>query len=170
VGTLVQEGVPDELLLGAFALLLVAVGVAMLRPVDPETVSAAVERPGASPGRIVAVAVGVGFLTGFLGVGGGFVVVPALVLLLGVAPRAAVGTSLLVLLINAVAGLATRAVRPPDQVDPTVTVLVTIGAAGGAVVGAVVSRRLPSEVLRRSFGFLALSVAVGTTIEAVTRA
>ena len=52
-------------------------------------------------------AVGVGALTGLVGIGGGFLIVPALVLLLGVPMRAAVATSLLVIAMNAAAGLVT---------------------------------------------------------------
>ena len=58
--------------------------------------------------KIIVAATGVGLLTGFFGVGGGFVIVPALVLALGFDMPAAVGTSLLVIAINSAAALAAR--------------------------------------------------------------
>jgi len=58
--------------------------------------------------KIIAAATGVGLLTGFFGVGGGFVIVPALVLAMGIDMPAAVGTSLLVIAINSATALAAR--------------------------------------------------------------
>lgn len=63
----------------------------------------------ARPVRFAVTASAVGLLTGFFGVGGGFVVVPALTLVLGLEMPAAIGTSLLVILINSLTALGTRA-------------------------------------------------------------
>lgn len=165
-GSLLSARVPGRVLLVAFAVLLLVAGAAMVRPRRTPTGDppAATRLPRWA--ALVLVATGVGLVTGFLGVGGGFVVVPALVLLLGVPMADAVGTSLLVLLINAVAGLATRLVTPYPGVDPLVTVLVTAGAAVGAVIGARLSHRVPGDTLRRAFGALVLAVAVATAVQA----
>jgi hypothetical protein len=105
-GTRLSSSVPPDLLLGLFAGLMLAAAAAMLRrrgPAGPRG------RAGVSTVlKIIGAATGVGLLTGFFGVGGGFVVVPALVLVLGLDMPAAVGTSLLVISINSAAALAAR--------------------------------------------------------------
>lgn len=170
VGSLLSAAVPGQVLLVAFTALLVVAGVAMVRP----RAASADQRPSHSRlprwAALLLVATGVGLVTGFLGVGGGFLVVPALVLMLGVPMSQAVGTSLLVLLINAAAGLVTRLVAPFPGVDVLATVLVTSGAAVGAVVGARLSARVPAETLRRVFGGLVLVVAVATAVQAARAA
>jgi uncharacterized membrane protein YfcA len=84
------RGLPPELLMTAFAVLMLAIGLLMLlRPVP--------QRPAGAPvtaWKVVAGGVAVGALTGLLGVGGGFLIVPALVMLVGLPIREAVGTSL----------------------------------------------------------------------------
>ncbi|MGF1664095.1 MAG: TSUP family transporter [Kineosporiaceae bacterium] len=167
-GSLLSAAVPGQVLLIVFAGLLVVAGVTMLRP-RREAPPGPPPRTRRLPVRVavVLVAAGIGLVTGFLGVGGGFLVVPALVLLLGVPMNRAVGTSLLVLLVNALAGLGTRLVVPFPGVDLTVTLLVTAGAAVGAVAGALVSHRLPATALRRLFGGLVLAVAVATLVQAL---
>ena len=107
---------------------------------------------------IVPVALGVGLLTGVVGIGGGFLVVPALVLLARVPMRDAVGTSLLVIAMNAASGFVGYV--------GTVTIdwLFLAGFTGvaitGALLGASWTRRLPQAVLVRAFAVL-LFVAGG---------
>jgi uncharacterized protein len=104
-------------------------------------------------GVIAASAVGVGVLTGLVGVGGGFMIVPALVLLGGVPMKHAVGTSLLVIAMNSAAGVAGYW----GKVDVRWEVLgmFTAVAIAGILAGTRLSRRVPQEVLRRGFaGFL----------------
>ena len=132
-GTRLSSSVPPGLLLSLFAGLMLAAAAAMLRrrgtagrrePAagsPPVSVQASGRQPAWRPGgstvlrrvlKIIAAATGVGLLTGFFGVGGGFVIVPALVLVLGFDMPAAVGTSLLVIAINSAAALAARLRRP----------------------------------------------------------
>ncbi|HXV93877.1 MAG TPA: sulfite exporter TauE/SafE family protein [Pseudonocardia sp.] len=108
--------------------------------------------------RTVAVGVVAGFLTGFLGVGGGFVLVPAMVIALGLPVPAAIGTSLLVIVLNSATALVSRAGRV--DVDWSVVGPFTAAALVATLVGARVSRRLPSTTLSRAFGALLLAVAV----------
>ncbi|NUQ96424.1 MAG: sulfite exporter TauE/SafE family protein, partial [Streptomyces sp.] len=112
----------------------------------------------ARPGRAAAAGAGLGAVTGVLGVGGGFLAVPALVGVLGLRMRAAVGTSLLVITLNSVAALALRA-GTADGLDWAV-----IGPfAGAAVLGAWDGRRLATKVsgqaLQRIFALVLLGVA-----------
>ena len=110
---------------------------------------------------LVGTATGVGLLTGFFGVGGGFVVVPALVLLLRLPMAGAVGTSLLVVTVNSGTALATRLAHGV-ALDWPVVWLFTAGAVAGGLVGAAFSRRLPDRALSRAFAVLLVLVAAVT--------
>lgn len=100
----------------------------------------------------------VGLLTGFFGVGGGFVIVPALTLLLGFPMRVAVGTSLLVITLIALAGFAAHARLAP--LDLRVLSFLIAGAIVGMLAGRQVSRALSPTLLTRSFAVVAWAVAV----------
>jgi uncharacterized membrane protein YfcA len=108
--------------------------------------------------KVLVAGVAVGTLTGFLGVGGGFLVVPALVLALGLPMPAAVGTSLLVIAVNSLAAFAVRMAHGV-ALDWPPLILLTVAAVAGSVAG----RRLAGRVdaRRLGFGFVALLVAVG---------
>ncbi|GAA4769552.1 sulfite exporter TauE/SafE family protein [Actinomycetospora chibensis] len=99
----------------------------------------------------------VGFATGLFGVGGGFLVVPALVLLLGWEMPAAVATSLLVIVINCVASLGARVAT--EAFDWRIIVPVTAAAVVGTLIGKMSADRLSSTVLTRAFAVLLLLVA-----------
>lgn len=122
-------------------------------------------RAGAGHGRLVVAGLGVGFLTGFLGVGGGFVIVPVLVVLLGFTMPVAVGTSLLVIALNSVVALAARAAD--GTFVWSVIVPFTVAAIFGSFAGKRVSDRVPASSLTRSFAGLLLAVAAYVGIQAV---
>ena len=104
VGTWANQAVSETVLLTSFATLLLVVAAKMLASRDTEP-----HGDGrVHPWRVLLSGTGVGLLTGFLGVGGGFVVVPALVLSLGFRMPTAVGTSLVVILVNAGVSLVAR--------------------------------------------------------------
>jgi uncharacterized membrane protein YfcA len=166
-GAAVNRLLPDRVLLGAFAVLMLVVGAMLLRG-RPEP-RGACEVPG---GRInwcaclpkaLAVGAGVGFLTGLLGVGGGFVIVPALAWLLGLPIPAAIGTSLVILGINSLAGLAAHLGRL--QVDLAVAGVFLAVAAVAALAAARIAGRLPERLLRRGFAALVLVVAVFVAVQ-----
>jgi len=108
--------------------------------------------------KSLAAGFGVGVLTGFLGVGGGFLIVPALVMFGGLAMKEAIGTSLFVIFLNCVAGLIGHASQ--NHFDWSLTVLVIILAVGGAVFGTIFSNRLAANRLQRMFAYLVLAVSV----------
>jgi uncharacterized membrane protein YfcA len=109
-------------------------------------------------GPFVATAVGVGLLTGFFGVGGGFLIVPALVLVLRLPMPIAIGTSLPIIAINSGTALAGH-LAAGRQIDLPVTVLFTAGAIAGALLGGAFSTRLPAVALARAFALLVLALA-----------
>jgi len=116
----------------------------------------------------VAIGVATGLAGGLLGVGGGFVMVPAMVTLLKTPQREANGTSLAVIVPVAIVG-ATVLGRG-HQVDLEVGIALAIGAVAGALVGAGLTRRLSDTGLRRAFGIIALTVAVVMIADGVIRA
>jgi uncharacterized membrane protein YfcA len=154
LGGLVAARLPDSVLTAAFALVALVAAVRMLRP----RLSPADPARALRPGRAAAAGAGLGAVTGVLGVGGGFLAVPALVNVLGLRMRTAVGTSLLVITINSVAALALRA-GTADGIDWAV-----VGPfVGAAVLGAWDGRRLSTKVsgqaLQRIFACALLGVA-----------
>lgn len=101
---------------------------------------------------------GVGVLTGFLGVGGGFLVVPALVLLAGLPMHLAIGTSLLVIAINSAAGFLGH--LGEGHLRISLTVAFTTMAVAGTFVGERFARRVPAQKLRQGFAYFVILVAV----------
>jgi len=108
--------------------------------------------------KIIAAATGVGLLTGFFGAGGGFVIVPALVLALGFDMPAAVGTSLLVIAINSAAALAVR-LGGPVALDWPLLGVFTAAALAGALAGNRLASRVDPARLGTAFTVLLIAVA-----------
>jgi len=106
---------------------------------------------------IAAVGFGVGMLTGIVGIGGGFLIVPALVVLGGVPMKQAIGTSLLVIAMNAASGFAGYA--GTVAVDWRVMGLVTIVAVAGILVGTRLVRHVSAAQLKRGFAVFLFAVA-----------
>ena len=116
--------------------------------------------------KVLVSATVVGLLTGFLGVGGGFLVVPALLVALALPMQYAVGTSLVVISITSASALAVRAgsgVAP----DWAPVIVLTVASAVAAVVGARVAAKISTDHLQRAFTVLVLGVAVYTAVQAV---
>ncbi|MEQ1622719.1 MAG: sulfite exporter TauE/SafE family protein [Methylococcales bacterium] len=108
----------------------------------------------------------VGALTGMVGVGGGFLIVPALTLLVGLPMQGAVGTSLLVIVMNAVAGLAGYSQHV--ELDLNLTLIVAGGAVIGSAFGGLLSVHVKPESLRRSFGLMVVLVAAYVLYQTVS--
>ncbi len=191
VGARAAGAVPEPVLLAGFAcLLLLVAGVMTVRQVrarrrrsgSPEdatesTRRAALDDPiiSFSPTfacqcpralKVLVTATAVGLLTGFFGVGGGFLVVPALILALGLPMQFAAGTSLVVISVTSAAALLVRAgsgVAP----DWRLVGLLTAAAVTGAYLGARAARRLDTDRLQAAFTVLVLCVAGYTAWQAL---
>ena len=153
-GALAHALVPDRVAVGLFSVVLVAAAARMLwgAPQPKEDGDAHRLR------TLVPLGVGVGLLTGFLGVGGGFVILPALTLVARLPLKAAVGTSLAIIGLTSVSGAAGYAAKGLVSAD----LLLSVG--GGAMLGAVggvpLASVLPEKPLRYGFAFLAATVAL----------
>jgi len=112
---------------------------------------------------LVALGLVSGLLAGLFGVGGGIVIVPALVSLFGLDIKQAVGTSLAVILPTAVMGSATHFKH--GNVRLVEACLVAVGAVVSAVIGATLVQRLPGASLKRLFAILLIAVAVKMLVE-----
>lgn len=99
---------------------------------------------------IVVAGIPIGLLSGLLGVGGGLVMVPFMVLALGRSQHVAQGTSLLVIVPTAVAGMI--ALRKRGYVSFKHAALIALGGIGSAFLGAAVALELAPEVLEKTFG------------------
>lgn len=148
------------LLLAAFVAVMALTGLMMLRPrPEPET------PPAPHPMKLMLSALAVGLVTGLVGAGGGFVVVPALVLAGGLPMRTAIGTSLLVIALQSGAGFAGH--LDHVQLDWQLLGWVTGSALVGSVVGARLARWVNPASLRRNFAFFVLGMATFMGIQLV---
>ncbi|GAB88596.1 sulfite exporter TauE/SafE family protein, partial [Gordonia rhizosphera] len=185
-GTAIGRHVPSDATLTAFAVLMVVVATTLLvrtrsrtRP-QPEKVPSLVPaggdpvvtpdedvepvdddirmvHPAKAALRIVVAGLGIGLLTGFFGVGGGFVIVPALILFLGYSMPVAVGTSLLVITINSAVALGSRIGDAP--LDWSIIAPVAIAAIAGSFLGKRVAQRFSDTAMTRAFGVMLIVVA-----------
>jgi len=147
--------VNPTLQLAVFVVMMVLASVSMIRKSTP----AVGEHPHAYGGwwAIALEGLGVGLLTGFVGIGGGFLVIPALVLLGGTPMKEAIGTSLVILALKAITGFAGYLGHVPIQWG---LLLGFTGAATiGILLGAYLNRFIPAKHLEKGFSYFVLAVA-----------
>lgn len=183
LGSRLSAGIAPSALLAGFSVLMLVAAAAMFvrarRQGAPAYASAGApaprredEPPGAGVSSrtsrpnllvMVATASGVGLLTGFFGVGGGFVVVPALVLVMGFDMADAVATSLLVIAINSGAALVAR-FGTPIHVDWTLVAVFTAAAIGASVLGSRVAGLVEPRRIALAFSALLVAIALYTLV------
>jgi hypothetical protein len=145
--------IPGRALMIMFGLMMAITAIAMLR--KPREVE---PRTGDIPvAKVILEGIVVGVVTGLVGAGGGFLVVPALVLLGGLSMPAAVGTSLVVIAMKSFAGLAGHLQHV--SIDWRITLAVTAAAVIGSVIGGNFVGRIPPAKLRRGFGVFIIAMA-----------
>lgn len=181
LGTTLNARLDGNIVLLAFSALMLLAAAGMLarapRPVpaapalSPDegyragTTPATRARPRTWP-RVLLGGLAIGALTGFFGVGGGFIIVPVLVVALGLAMPQAVGTSLVVIALNSGVALAARSTGGLD-LDATVVVPFTGAAIAASLFGTRVSDRFSGAALTRAFGGLLVLVAAFVAVRAV---
>lgn len=193
-GTALNRHLDPNALLLAFAVLMAVTAAAMLRrtrtyvdapseaipaaagaranprPVDSSaTAVVALSRIHILTPALVAKVIGaglvVGFLTGFLGVGGGFVIVPVLVMVLGYPMPVAVGTSLLIIALNSAAALSARIGH--DTFHWSMIIPFTLAAIAGSLGGKKIAGRVTQTTLTRSFAGLLIAVAAYVIVRSI---
>ena len=146
LGTLLSHALPAAAQLLIFAVVMLIAASRMFKPA-PDTAG-----PAARPWwQVLGAGLGVGVLTGVVGVGGGFLILPALVLLLGLPMTAAVGTSLIIIALNSAMGFAMHSLGGHQALHWNLIAL--LGGIGvlGSLAGNYLSRFLSQQALRRSF-------------------
>lgn len=149
---------PGWLLLAIFALLMITTSLLMLK--KKKNAAANSGPVQARPMLLAAEGLVVGAVTGLIGAGGGFLVVPALALMGGLPMRQAIGTSLMIIAMKSSAGVMGHLSHV--NIDWSLTMLISLFAVGGSFVGARFSAKIPADTLRRVFAYFVL--AMGTFI------
>jgi uncharacterized protein len=170
-GTLAGSEVDPALLLAGFALVMLAAAHTTWRRAggDSSEADGDWERGGACPPlrlpRDLIAGAAIGFLTGFFGVGGGFLVVPTLAVALAFTMRTAVGTSLAIITATSLLGLAAHLVAG-RSLDTGLTAAMAAACVAGAVAGAWLTGRIPQRALARSFAVLVVCIAAYLLVSA----
>lgn len=154
---------PNELLMLFFGVICLLTGLLMVRGNKPQHPASHAEPISLCPLKLPLLKLLingflVGGLTGIVGIGGGFIIVPALTLLVGLTLQGAIGTSLLIIAMNSAAGLIGYSSH--ISLDLQLTLLITAGTVFGSLLGGYLSNLLPAQTLKRSFGALVILVAV----------
>ena len=172
-GTLAAEAVTGTLLLAGFALIMLAAARATWRksqesePANGGPLPRGVTCPPLRLRRDLFAGAAIGLITGFFGVGGGFLIVPTLAVALAFTMRTAVGTSLVIITATSLLGFAAHLLAGRD-LDDGVTAVMTVACVAGAIGGARLTASIPQRALAQGFaalvvavaGYLLLSVAV----------
>ncbi|MDX2013413.1 MAG: sulfite exporter TauE/SafE family protein [Myxococcaceae bacterium] len=159
LGAKLHALVPERVSMVAFAVVLLVALVALFRP--------KLEGDGKRPRLAAMVLVGLvtGALTGFLGVGGGFLIVPALTLFAGLPLHRAIGTSMAVISLASLSGAVVHLLA--GHVPFELVLPMGAGAVVGAFAGAPLAGKLPERPLRLGFATLSVVVAVGMLVKAL---
>lgn len=162
-GTRLAPVIPEVAILIGFAVVMIGAAVAMWRKSVRTESDVAVQR---AVWLLPLVAIGVGLLTGIFGVGGGFLIVPALVLVFGLPFALATGTSLIVVALNSFTALLFKFDTWQD-IPWTVPLLVVVGGLVGSVVASTMNVGIPQRILERAFAALLVVLAAWMVVEAV---
>lgn len=157
--------VPSAILMFAFAAVMIAAGVAMIRGRKDQQ-DKNEENYHFPIVKVVITGIVVGLVSGFVGAGGGFLIVPALVLLARLPMTNAVATSLLVITMQSASGLAGYALSTPLNWGLSLSIAGV--AVVGSFIGFLLSNKIPNHSLRRGFGiFVLIIAAIVTTLETI---
>jgi uncharacterized protein len=154
LGGLAADWFSGTTLLLLFAGMMVITSLAMFR--GRGELKTGNEKP-LPPALVVVEGLSVGAATGLVGAGGGFLVVPVLVLLGGMDMHKAVGTSLMVITLKSFAAFAGHASHV--SIDAQLALMVTTAAVMGSIVGALFAKRVPAQLLRKIFSAFVLAMA-----------
>ncbi|MEJ7797180.1 MAG: sulfite exporter TauE/SafE family protein [Solirubrobacteraceae bacterium] len=167
LGTFVSTAVSARLLLLCFVPIMLIAATATWQRAAQTGSEDAGRCPGAPAARVLLAGSGVGLLTGFFGVGGGFLIVPLLTLWLGFSFRRAVATSLVIITLTGLVALTSH-LAIGAAIDVPVTLSLSLATAAGALIGTILAQRVPQAALGRAFavvvGLLAIFLLVDTLL------
>lgn len=145
----------DIFIMLLFAILMILASIPMIRG---QRERAGAKRP--RPGILMFFGALVGVISGMVGAGGGFLIIPALSIFMKVPIKTAIATSIMIISINSLAGFCAELFRPKIHIDWNFLLLFTAIAAAGLLAGLYFSRKIKAEELRRSFGFFVLGIGI----------
>lgn len=158
-----------RVLMTAFSVLMVIAAIAMLRPRKEDNPDD--QTPGARKSSLALVGslgFGVGCVTGFLGAGGGFLIVPVLALILKLPMKSAVGTSLFIIALSSLVGFAVDVLHQ-GSVEVGFLAMVSFLSIMGVGVGTALAHSISHRHLKKGFGFLVLAVGLVVLFEQIAR-
>lgn len=155
-GGLLGSQLPGVVLMVAFAVMMVATALAMI--LDHKAKQSGQDRKKLPLIKIILEGLVVGIVTGMVGAGGGFLIVPALVLLGGLSMPAAVATSLLIISLKSFTGLA--GYLTTVSIDWGPVLMITSVTVVGALIGSALVKYVPEKALKKAFGYLVLAMGV----------
>lgn len=164
LGTIANQQVSGPALILAFVPIMMLAAVATWQRACADTLTEELACPTVPAPKLLVAGSLVGTLTGFFGVGGGFVIVPVLTLWFGMSFRRAVGTSLVIITLTGLAALASHLVTGTTLDLPVTAVLAgatMLGALGGSLIGS----RLPQKALGQGFALVVGAVALFLLID-----
>jgi hypothetical protein len=145
-----------------FAILMVAASVSMIRNKKAEAEAEA----KSSPMILVVYGVLIGLVTGFLGAGGGFLLIPALVILMKLPMKEAIGTSLLIIALNSLIGFLGDIGRHP--IDWMFISIVSVIAIAGIFIGGYFNQKVNAGKLKKGFGWFVLAMGIYILVKEIT--
>ena len=153
-GGRVAHFVPEQILLLSFGVVMLVTSANMLRGRKDRSG----QSTGISLGKVLGIGFAVGLVSGLVGAGGGFLIVPALNLFGGLAMPEAVATSLFVIALQSFAGLGGHIAH--TSLDWQLLSLITSSAVVGSLVGVRLARHISAATLRKAFGWFVLSMGI----------
>lgn len=138
-----------------FAILMILSAIFMLRR-RTVVIEGVIQGQPLSIVKLVLFGTSIGLITGLLGAGGGFLLIPALVLLLRLPMKEAVGTSLFVIALNSLIGFTGN--MQDRGINWGLLIIISVLAIAGIVVGSYLNTRIPSEKLKKAFGWFVLAM------------
>ena len=158
IGTLLLKVIPENLIMIAFAIIMFGAGYAMCCRENPEP---KVEKPKWQ--LVVIAATFVGILTGLFGIGGGFMIVPALILFLRVPTKVAAGTSLVAITANSLLAFVMR-YEFWDQIPALEIAVFTVSAISASLILSPIASKLNVKILQKFFSLVIVLVAIFTLV------
>ena len=158
IGTLLLRVIPENLIMIAFAVIMFGAGYAMCCRENPEPKA---EKPKWQ--LVVIAATFVGILTGLFGIGGGFMIVPALILFLRVPTKVAAGTSLVTITANSLLAFVMR-YEFWDQIPVLEIAVFTVSAISASLILSPIAAKLNSKILQKIFSVVIVLVAIYTLV------
>jgi uncharacterized membrane protein YfcA len=162
-GTWLKARVSGAMILFLFGALMLVVAARMAFGRAPRSAAAASVPHRESWLAAIGAGLAVGAMTGFFGVGGGFLIVPALVLALGFPMRLAIGTSLVIIAINSAAGVAAH--MGSGEIDLGLALFFVVGGFAGATIGGHLAGRINEAKLSRAFAVMVALVGLYLVVQ-----